>query len=221
MNGALTASAVFALVASYLLGAIPFGLIAGKLRGVDIRATGSGNIGATNVWRTLGPQMGAAVFALDVLNGFAAPTLALALVGHEAHVLAAACAALAILGHTFSFWLRFRGGKGIATGFGAMLGLVPVVAIACLVAWGAALALSRMISVASIVACIAAPIGLYLTHAERPYVYVVSALVVVAIMKHLPNVRRILNGTEPKIGAKSTVGIDRTVGDSAHPVSGR
>lgn len=217
MNGALTAPAVLALVASYLLGAIPFGLIAGRLRGVDIRSSGSGNIGATNVWRTLGPVAGAAVFALDVLKGFAAPTLAFLLLGPGAHAIAAACAALAILGHTFSFWLRFRGGKGIATGFGAMLGIVPHVAIGCLLGWGIALGLSRMISVASITACVLAPIGLYWTHAETPYVWVVTALVLVAIYKHLPNVRRILNGTEPKIGS-STAG---SPGVKSRTVSGR
>ena len=200
MSSGLPSGAIIALIASYFLGAIPFGLIAGKLRGIDVRAAGSGNIGATNVWRTLGPKYGAAVFALDVAKGFAAPTLARILVSSNEHEVAAACAALAILGHTFSLWLRFRGGKGIATGFGAILGLVPVVAIGCLLAWLAALGLSRMISVASIVACVGAPLGLYLTHAPAAYAWVVAPLAVVAVLKHLPNVRRILNGTEPKVG---------------------
>jgi glycerol-3-phosphate acyltransferase PlsY len=211
LNGAFSAPAVLALVASYFLGAIPFGLIAVRLRGVDIRASGSGNIGATNVWRTLGPAAGATVFALDVLKGFAAPYLAFVLVSPSAHGLAAACAALAILGHTFSLWLRFRGGKGIATGFGAMLGMVPYVAIGCLLGWGIALGLTRMISVASITACVLAPIGLYLTRAEPPYAWVVCILALVALYKHLPNVCRILKGTEPKIGAPVSGTKSRTV----------
>jgi glycerol-3-phosphate acyltransferase PlsY len=230
MSFALTAPVVIALVASYFMGAIPFGLLAGKLRGIDIRATGSGNIGATNVWRTLGPKAGTAVFALDVLKGYAVPALARMLVGHDAHVLTAACAALAILGHTFSLWLHFRGGKGIATGFGAMLGLVPLIAIGCLVAWVLALAISRMISVASIVACLVAPLGLYLTHAEAPYIWVVSLLTLVALIKHTPNVGRILRGTEPRIGKRqdtstveTRVPAERadTPGANSHTVGGR
>lgn len=229
MNNGVTVQIIAALLASYALGAIPFGLLAGKLRGIDIRATGSGNIGATNVWRTLGPRAGAAVFALDVAKGFAAPTLARLLVGPEAHGIIAACAALAILGHTFSCWLRFRGGKGIATGFGAMLGLVPLVALGCLVAWLLALAVSRMISVASIVACVAAPIGLYVTHAPPAYAWVVGALAVVAMLKHLPNVRRILAGTEPKVGRGKAVPekrasesrADAALPDSTKAVGGR
>ena len=151
-------AALLACALSYFLGSIPFGLLAGKLRGIDVRAVGSGNIGATNVWRTLGPKMGAAVFALDVAKGFAAPWLARTLVGENSAVIAT-CAALAIAGHTFSVWLRFRGGKGIATGFGAMLGLVPPVAIASLAKWALGLLLSRMITFSSVAACVDAPIG--------------------------------------------------------------
>ncbi|HEX8552408.1 MAG TPA: glycerol-3-phosphate 1-O-acyltransferase PlsY [Abditibacteriaceae bacterium] len=204
----VSGAAVFALALSYFLGAIPFGLIVGKARGVDIRNSGSGNIGATNVWRTLGPKAGALVFALDVAKGLAAPLLARALVG-DTHAVVATCAAFAILGHTFSFWLRFRGGKGIATGFGAMLGLVPWVALGCLAAWGLALAASRMISVASIVACIVAPIGAYLSGAPVSYQIVIGALALVALIKHIPNMKRIAQKTEPKIGQKSTVDFDR------------
>jgi len=211
MNGAFSAPAVFALVVSYFLGAIPFGLLAGKLCGVDIRAAGSGNIGATNVYRTLGAKAGAAVFALDVLKGFAAPYLAFQIAGAQAHGLAAACAALAIVGHTFSLWLRFRGGKGVATGFGAMLCLVPQVALGCLLGWVLAVALSRMISVGSITACVLAPIGLYLTAAETPYAWVVNALVIVAVWKHWSNVKRILSGTEPKLGRGGAISKSRTV----------
>jgi glycerol-3-phosphate acyltransferase PlsY len=195
-----------ALLLSYFCGAIPFGLIVGKLRGVDIRTVGSGNIGTTNVWRILGPAAGSLVFALDVLKGLAAPLLAKALLPPHSYWEVAACAALAVLGHTFSLFLKFRGGKGIATGFGAMLGIVPLVAIGCLVAWGIALGLSRMISVASIVACVVAPFGLVLTQAPLPYGTVVTVLAFVALVKHIPNMKRIIARTEPKLGAKKSSG---------------
>jgi glycerol-3-phosphate acyltransferase PlsY len=191
-----------ALLLSYFCGAIPFGLIVGKLCGVDIRTVGSGNIGTTNVWRTLGPGAGSLVFALDVIKGISAPLLAKAILPPNSHWEVAACAALAVLGHTFSLFLKFRGGKGIATGFGAMLGIVPLVALGCLVLWGIALGLSRMISVASIVACVVAPFGLALTKAPLPYGTVVTVLALVALVKHLPNMKRIMKGTEPKLGAK-------------------
>src|SRR4028119_1387301 len=146
-----------ALFISYLLGAIPFGVLVGRARGIDVRAVGSGNIGTTNVWRALGPGAGSLVFALDVAKGLAAPLLACTLVGNEYWIIAL-CALVAVLGHTFSVFLKFKGGKGIATAFGVLLGLNWMLALGLFALWGAVLALSRMISVASVVACIAAPI---------------------------------------------------------------
>ena len=147
-----------ALLLSYLLGAIPFGVIVGKMRGVDIRAVGSGNSGATNVWRVLGPVAGTSVFLLDVLKGLAAPFIGRALVGPTEYWPIALCALLAVVGHTFSCFLKFRGGKGIATGLGMAVGLMPIPALLAFALWGIVLLLSRMISVASVVAVAAAPI---------------------------------------------------------------
>jgi glycerol-3-phosphate acyltransferase PlsY len=192
-----------ALVLSYLLGAIPFGVLVGRARGVDVRAVGSGNIGTTNVWRTLGPVAGSLVFALDVGKGLAAPLLARALVGNEYSIIAL-CALVAVLGHTFSVFLKFKGGKGIATAFGVLLGLNWMLALGLFALWGAVLGLSRMISVASIVVCVAAPIAFIVAKEPWPYTAVIALFATVAIIKHIPNMKRIAAGTEPRVGTKKT-----------------
>jgi glycerol-3-phosphate acyltransferase PlsY len=188
-----------ALFLSYLLGAIPFGVIVGKMRGVDIRAVGSGNSGATNVWRTLGPVAGTTVFTLDVLKGLAAPCLARTLLGPTEYWPIALCGALAVIGHTFSVFLKFRGGKGIATGLGMAVGLMPIPALIAFAVWGGVLLLSRMISVASIVACLAAPLVAVLFGAPYEYVVVITIIAILAIVNHIPNMKRIALGMEPKI----------------------
>lgn len=200
---------LLAAIAAYFCGAIPFGVLVGTARGVDVRAVGSGNSGATNVWRTLGPVAGTLVFLLDAGKGWLAVWFARELL-YDFHQpqstwQIAMCAALVVLGHTFSVFLKFRGGKGIATAFGAMLAIVPLVALGCIALWAIVLLMSRTISVASIVACIATPIGLVWTRAPLPYGTVVILLAMVAIWKHIPNMKRIISGTEPKIGRKKTV----------------
>jgi len=190
---------IIALLLSYFLGAIPFGVIVGKMRGVDVRAVGSGNTGTTNVWRTLGPKAGASVFALDVAKGLAAPFIARALIASTEYSWIAVCAAMAIIGHTFSVFLKFRGGKGIATGLGAALGLMPIPALIAFAVWGGVLLLSRMISVASIAACIALPLLALAFQVPNAYVVVIAIIALLAILKHIPNMKRIAAGTEPKI----------------------
>ena len=190
---------IIAFILSYFLGAIPFGVFVGKARGVDVRAVGSGNSGATNVWRTLGPAAGLTVFILDVAKGLAAPYIARILVGNNEYWIIAVCAVLAILGHTFSVFLKFRGGKGIATGLGAALGLMPIPALIAFAVWLGVLLLSRMISVASIAACIALPIAACIFGAPMPFVVVITIIALLAIIKHFPNMQRILAKTEPKI----------------------
>ena len=190
---------ISALLLSYLLGAIPFGVLIGKMRGVDIRTLGSGNSGATNAWRTLGPLAGTTVFALDVIKGLAAPFIARVLVGPHEYWAIAICALLAVIGHTYSCFLKFKGGKGIATGLGAAFGLMPIPALLALAMWGGVLLVSRMISVASIVACVALPLLALIYHAPPPFVAVVGIISLVAILKHIPNMQRIAEGTEPKI----------------------
>jgi glycerol-3-phosphate acyltransferase PlsY len=196
---------VLALLLSYFIGAVPFGFLIGKLRGVDVRAVGSGNIGATNVWRTLGPAAGTLAFALDVGKGVAGPLLGGVLLGpHDAPGIAL-CGIAALLGHVFSVFLKFRGGKGIATGLGVMLGLAPVAAVACFALWGVILLVSRIISVASIAACLALPVAARLTHAPPAYQAVIGLMALIALLKHIPNMKRLRVGAEPKIGRRSTL----------------
>ncbi len=193
---------VLAALLSYFCGAIPFGILVGRARGVDVTSVGSGNIGATNVWRTLGPAAGTLVFVLDVGKGFAAPLLARTMVGPSEYSLIAICALVAVLGHTFSVFLKFRGGKGIATAFGALLGLNPLLALALFAVWGMILVLSRTISIASILVAFAAPIVFFVAKQPTAFTLVVALFAAVAITKHFPNMKRIASGTEPKIGAR-------------------
>ena len=190
-----------ALALSFFCGAIPFGVLIGKSRGVDVRAVGSGNIGTTNVWRALGPVAGGIVFALDVAKGVAGPLL-----GHwlapNSEIGIAACGIAAVLGHTFSPFLGFKGGKGIATSLGAMLGLMPIVGLLIFAIWGVVLGLTRMISAASIVACVALPILALMLGAPAPYFVVALLMAIVAFAKHLPNLKRIRAGVEPRVGQK-------------------
>lgn len=191
-----------ALALSFLCGSIPFGVLIGKSRGVDVRAVGSGNTGATNSWRAMGPQMGMVVFALDVAKGVVGPLLGNWLApGNEIGI--AACGIAAVLGHIFSPFLGFKGGKGIATSLGALLGLMPIVGVLIFVVWGIGLGLTRMISAASIAGCIALPI-LSLVFYPQHWAYFVVALLmsVFAFVKHIPNIKRIKAGTEPRVGAK-------------------
>ncbi len=195
---------VLALLLSFLCGSIPFGVLIGKSRGVDVRAVGSGNIGTTNVWRALGPIAGGIVFALDVAKGIAGPLLGNWLI-HGNTIGIAACGIAAVLGHTFSPFLGFKGGKGIATSLGALLGLMPIVGVIIFAFWGVMLGLTRMISAASIAACVLLPVlAIAFHHQQWPYVVVALLMAIVAFVKHIPNLKRIKAGVEPRVGAKKT-----------------
>ncbi len=207
------ASFVAAAVA-YLLGSVPFGYIAGRLRGVDIRTVGSGNIGATNVFRTLGKGPGATVFLLDAAKGAVAvaalPALAAAASNLSWHAapnawVRIACAIFVLLGHTFPVFLNFKGGKGVATGLGVAFGLVPHSAALGLSVWVVLFLATRYVSVASIVAAlivaaapwvIDAPAAGSGTTADYAILAAVSALGILVALKHRSNVRRLLSGTE-------------------------
>lgn len=215
---------VLAYLLSYLAGALPFGVIAGHLCGVDVRKVGSGNIGATNVYRALGPKIGLSVFLLDVLKGVAGPLIARALLGPAAYKEIAICGLLVAVGHVFSVFLKFKGGKAIATGLGVFIALSPIVAAGCLGLWGVVLLLTRMVSAASVAACVAAPIACYLFHVPTPFFVAMSLIAIVAFLKHVPNLKRIAAGTEPRIGDKKKSVIEssktsETTSDSASETS--
>ena len=212
------------IVGAYLIGAIPFGLLIGRARGIDIRDHGSGNIGATNVGRVLGKQFFMLCFFCDALKG-ALPTIAYGLVFHLLGAQAPPSPAqlawwlvamvAPVLGHMFSPFLGFKGGKGVATGLGAMLAVFPYVTIPAgiaLVVFLTALKLWRYVGVASCLAAISLPIteaALVLSGWDRfagawPAVVVLGALAAVVIVKHRGNLARTFAGAEPKAGSGRT-----------------
>ncbi|MCL6609322.1 MAG: glycerol-3-phosphate 1-O-acyltransferase PlsY, partial [Geminicoccaceae bacterium] len=188
---------------AYLLGSIPFGLILAKiLGGSDIRKSGSGNIGATNVARVVGPAAGILTLLLDVAKGAFAVWLAGRFSGHSATMLMLAGVA-ALLGHCFPVWLGFKGGKGVATGGGVILALTPLVAVPALAVFAAAFALTRYVSLSSMLAALVVPLAAYLWgHVQAAELYLF--LVILVILQHRANIGRLLAGKEPKtsLGAK-------------------
>ncbi len=192
-------SPLLAIALAYFVGALPFGVLVGRRLGVDVRTVGSGNTGATNVWRALGPRAGAAVFTLDVAKGLCGPLIARGLGTSENIV--ALCAVTAVLGHVFSIFLKGRGGKGIATALGAIMGLSAPVALLGLALWGLVLGLSRFVSLASVAAAASVLVLPWILRVPLADGLVMSVMGVLAIAKHIPNIKRLLNRTEPRIGA--------------------
>jgi acyl phosphate:glycerol-3-phosphate acyltransferase len=193
---------------AYLLGSIPFGWLIVKLgRGADVRASGSGNIGATNVTRVAGKAAGVATLLLDVGKGYLAVWMAARWThGNIRWMMAAALAAVA--GHIFSCWLRFRGGKGVATGLGVFLGISPGAVLAAAVLWIVVVAFWRYVSLGSIVAAASLPILLFVFyapgHSPPLFVSIGSVLIaVLVILKHRENIGRIVAGTESRLKRKS------------------
>jgi acyl phosphate:glycerol-3-phosphate acyltransferase len=193
------------LIASYLVGAIPTSYLAGRLfRGIDLREHGSKNLGATNVYRTLGWRYAIPVGLVDVAKG-AVPVLLFAPQVSDSQLFALACGIAAILGHVFSVFVRFRGGKGVATAAGVMLGLTPLALGVATLAWLVVLALTGYVSLASIAAAVVfLPAVYFLERPDRPEILWLDALVVAAIIwLHRANIRRLLNGTESRFGRRA------------------
>jgi glycerol-3-phosphate acyltransferase PlsY len=206
------------VVGAYLLGSIPVGyLLVRLIRHEDIRSVGSGNIGATNVLRSGGKSLGAATFLLDVLKGCAAVWFGelvwagLVLVAHitptwpyrDFQALAAICA---VLGHMFPVWLGFRGGKGVATGFGVFLVAAPLAALASIALFAVVLAVTRFVSVASILGAASFPVfAWFFVRGDKPLFYVAAqcAVSLLIIIKHHENIGRLISGNESRIGVKS------------------
>jgi glycerol-3-phosphate acyltransferase PlsY len=202
---------ILSLLAGYFLGSVPFGLLAARLKGVDIRQHGSGNIGATNVWRVCGWRYGLPVFVLDVLKGVAAVVLATWIAGRIGGdpVWARVGAAVAcVLGHSFPIWLGFKGGKGVATSLGVLAGLMPAVSLAVLLIWTVVFKVSGYVSLASIVAALALPL---LAGAAQlagwnygwPSVGFGAFAAALVVVRHRGNIQRLLAGTESRFQKKN------------------
>ncbi|MES2983491.1 MAG: glycerol-3-phosphate 1-O-acyltransferase PlsY [Verrucomicrobiota bacterium] len=232
----------FCPVLAFLLGSIPFGLFIAKAKGIDIRQHGSGNIGATNVFRVVGKKYGLSCLLLDALKGFIPVVIALNLVpveGREslfhlsfldsfamnpaadqftAQLVHVITALAAVLGHNYSPWIGFKGGKGIATSAGVLIGLMPAAVLVLLVIFIAVLALTRYVAVASITAAICLPVlthlgarfhkneaGISLWEAgewNKPLFFFTLIIGILAVWKHRTNIRRLRDGTESKFGLK-------------------
>lgn len=214
---------IIAIAIAYVLGATPFGLLIGFTKGVDIRKSGSGNIGATNTGRILGKKWGIACFILDVLKG-ALPVFAagwyMGLVSGEVTPDAKTAALWfavgigAFFGHLFPFWLKFKGGKGVATGFGVLLGLFPYLtwcALVGLLVWVVSVKICRYVSLSSMLAAIVMPLlfvgfSLWLKWDLTqlwPLLVALGLLAILIVVKHRSNIGRLLRGEESKIGEKN------------------
>ncbi len=202
---------VFAV--GYLFGSIPNGYLAGRVADVDVRQHGSGNIGATNVFRVLGKRWGFAVFFLDALKGFVAVRVALLLVSRVpdasqyAEFYAILAAAVCVMGHTFPVWLRFKGGKGVATSAGAILGVMPIAAIAIFLVWLLVFETTRYVSVASVTAAVALPVVVaVLVQMGRTQgvvlLYFSMAMTAMVVWRHRSNFARLRDGTEQRFTRK-------------------
>ena len=204
--------AVF-LLGSYLLGSIPFGYLAGRLQGIDIRQAGSCNVGATNVVRVLGKGYGYPVFALDCSKGFAAVKIAMLMAtGRPPEwnspeifgILAAICS---VLGHLYPPWLKFKGGKGVATSAGALLALTPVATLIGVAIWLIVFWLTRYVSLASLTAAVVLPIVILVVSSpdqnkRKPLVYSSVCVAAVVVWRHRSNLSRLIRGTEPRFTRK-------------------
>ncbi len=193
------------IAAAYLLGAVPNGLLIARLKGVDLQKVGSGNIGATNVFRCVGKGWGVAAFVLDAVKGFV-PTFVFPRLLDAAppEWLGLACGAAAVAGHNWPVWLKFKGGKGVSTSAGMLLGIAPAAVGIGFVVFAITVALTRFVSLGSILAAIAVPAAyLWLHGPSNPLLGgALVAMGLLVVVKHRANIRRLLAGTEPRITSR-------------------
>jgi len=190
-------------VISYFLGSIPTGYLWARARGIDIRKVGSGNIGATNVMRALGKGPGIAVLLIDAAKGFIPVWLAPHLFPDiPAHTLQIVCCLFVIAGHNWTCWLNFKGGKGVATSAGALLAFLPLPFCCTLATWILVFAISRYVSLGSIVAAMLMPVFTWLFEKDVTLLVFTAILAAVVVYRHKSNIQRLLTGTENRIGAR-------------------
>ena len=192
------------LLAAYLLGGIPFGFLIGRLRGVDVRTVGSKNIGATNVFRTVGRAWGLVAFACDVVKGFLPVVICRRTCG-DAAWLPLAVGVVAVLGHMLTPYMRFRGGKGVATAFGMLLGLIPALVGVAFALFAVVFALSHYISLGSCTAALFLMVTIWLPvfgtagYRDLPQCVLVTLIAAFIIVKHRANLVRLWHGNENRI----------------------
>ena len=188
-----------AVLLSYVIGSVPFALVASRLKRVDLRAHGSGNLGATNAIRVLGPAIGIPVLLADVAKGFVAVAVIPQALGTQAPWAPILCGVAAVLGHVWSVFLKLRGGKGVATAAGAFFALAPRGVGIAFAVFVVVLLASRFVSLSSIAAAVVLPVALWGTGASRPVVAAGLGLAILVVVRHRTNVARLLAGTESRI----------------------
>ena len=200
----LQLAAPIGIAASYLVGSLPFGKWVASTQGVDILKEGSGNIGATNVWRVLGPKFGMLVFVLDMLKGFVPAAIFPLLLGFAwaEPVLGIMCGAAAVVGHSFSPFLRFRGGKSVATALGIMIAITPLVAAICFGIFCLFLIITRYVSVGSILGSASAPLLAAFFKFPTIVIVVYAILAALILFRHRANIKRLFTGSEAKFELK-------------------
>jgi|LAHU01.1.fsa_nt_gb glycerol-3-phosphate acyltransferase PlsY len=202
---------ICAIVIAYFLGSLPTGYLAGRARGIDIRKEGSGNIGATNALRVLGPTLGILVLLIDLAKGVAACYVAIWIprlwggsgseLGANRELILMLVGGLgAVLGHSFTCWLGFKGGKGVATTGGVFLAVALKPALICLAIFVILVALTRYVSLASITAAICLPVMVYYFHRDIFLTALTLLVALLVVYRHRANIQRLLKGTELKIG---------------------
>jgi glycerol-3-phosphate acyltransferase PlsY len=192
---------IITIAIAYLMGSIPVGLIISKIKkGIDIREYGSGNIGATNVYRSIGKKEGLMTFAGDMLKGVMAVLTAYFVLGEEIWIGISGLSA--VIGHMYPIFAKFRGGKGVATGVGVFICMMPLATLSSMAIWIICCAIWRYVSLASMVAALSLPIigGLY----DQPKFYIISStiLAILVVYRHKDNIKRLLDGNEGKIWEK-------------------
>jgi acyl phosphate:glycerol-3-phosphate acyltransferase len=185
---------------SYGVGAIPTSYLVGRLRGVDLRQHGSGNLGATNAFRVLGWRAAAPVMILDVAKGWAPTALFPLLAGTTSLYWALAYGVAAIVGHVFSVFVGFRGGKGVATSAGVFVALAPWAVLIGFVVWGVTVVLTRIVSLGSLLAALVLPVAVFVTNEPRVVFWLSVGLSLFVIYAHRANIRRLARGEENRFG---------------------
>jgi len=203
---------VLVLAGSYLLGSIPFGYLIGRIAGVDVRKTGSGNVGATNVVRVLGKRYGYPVFVLDFLKGFGAVKVSMLFATglssgrNSPEMLGIIAAVSSVVGHSYSPWLKFKGGKGVATSAGALFALTAVGGLIGLAIWIVIFWLTRYVSLASVTAALVLPIVVFVitrrSESSKAIFYFSVCAAAVVIWRHRSNLSRLMHGSEPRFTRK-------------------
>lgn len=193
------------LILSYLCGAIPFGYIVAKVfKNIDIRKQGSGNPGATNVYRTVSKPLGVLTLVLDILKGFL-PVYFVTFINPTTNWIVILVALVTIVGHVFTVFLNFKGGKGVATGCGVFLALNPLATLICFAIFVVILLIFRYVSFSSIIAAMMLPITLFFLNSDPEIVLFSGVVAILVVIRHVSNIKRLLNGTENKIfGTKTT-----------------